>query len=114
MLCFGGPGSQVWILGVDLHHSPSMLCRHPTYKIEEDWHGWELWANLPQGKNEKKKKRERDVQSLTDLLIQRSWSLIILKFWNYENAPSEYHFGGTYRIQWLVLSWGSNHVLDFS
>ena len=25
MLCFGGQGSRVWILGTDLHHSSAML-----------------------------------------------------------------------------------------
>ena len=38
VLCFGNPGSQVQISGVDLLHSSATLWRHPTYKIEEDWH----------------------------------------------------------------------------
>ena len=39
VLCFGGQGSQDWILGTDLLHSSAMLWRHLTYKkIEEDWH----------------------------------------------------------------------------
>ena len=30
---------QVWILGADLHTAhQAMLWRHPTYKVEEDWH----------------------------------------------------------------------------
>ena len=37
-LCFGGPGSKVWIPGKDLHHSSAMLWRCPTNKREEDWH----------------------------------------------------------------------------
>ena len=36
-LHFSSPGSQVWILGVDLLHSPAMPWRHPTCKVEEDW-----------------------------------------------------------------------------
>ena len=32
-------GLQVWILGADLCTShQAMLWRHPTHKIEEDWH----------------------------------------------------------------------------
>ena len=31
MLCLGGPGSQVWILGADLLHS-AMLWRHPAQR----------------------------------------------------------------------------------
>ena len=32
-------GSQVQILGMDLHTAhQAMLWQHPTYKIEEDWH----------------------------------------------------------------------------
>ena len=32
-------GSQVRILGVDLHTAyQAMLWWHPTYKIQEDWH----------------------------------------------------------------------------
>ena len=32
-------GSQVWILGTDLHTAhQAMLWQDPTYKIEEDWH----------------------------------------------------------------------------
>ena len=38
MFNFGDPGSWVWILRVDLLHSSAMLWRHPTYKVEEDWH----------------------------------------------------------------------------
>ena len=37
-LCFGSLDSRVWIPGVDLLHSSAMLWRHPTYKIEENWH----------------------------------------------------------------------------
>ena len=36
VLCFGGPGSWVWIPGMDLPLI-SHAWRHPTYKIEEDW-----------------------------------------------------------------------------
>ena len=35
---FLGLGSRVQIPGADLLHSSAMLWRHPTYKIEEDWH----------------------------------------------------------------------------
>ena len=38
MLCFSSPGSGVWMLGVDPHHSSAMLWWRPTYEIEEDWH----------------------------------------------------------------------------
>ena len=38
LLHFGRLGSQVRIPAVDLLHSSAMLWRHPTYKIEEDWH----------------------------------------------------------------------------
>ena len=32
-------GSRVQILGMNLHAAhQAMLCRHPTYKVEEDWH----------------------------------------------------------------------------
>ena len=32
-------GSQVWILGADLHTAwEAMLWQHPTYKVEEDGH----------------------------------------------------------------------------
>ena len=44
-------GSQVQILGTDLHTThQAMLWRHPTYKIEEDWHGCLLRDSLPQTK----------------------------------------------------------------
>ena len=35
-LRLGGPGSQVWILRVDLLCSSAMLWRHPMYKEDED------------------------------------------------------------------------------
>ena len=38
VLHFSGLGSQVQIPGEDLLHSSAMLWRHPTYKVEEDWH----------------------------------------------------------------------------
>ena len=31
-LCFGGPGSWVWIPGTDLLHLWAMWWRHPIYK----------------------------------------------------------------------------------
>ena len=37
-LCFGGLGSWLWILGVDLQHLSAMLRQQPMYKVEEDWH----------------------------------------------------------------------------
>ena len=52
MVCFSGLGSWVWILGADLHHSSAMLWWWPACKIQEDWHGCKLRANLPQGKRE--------------------------------------------------------------
>ena len=34
-------GSRVQIQGADLHTAhQAMLWQHPTYKIEEDWHGY--------------------------------------------------------------------------
>ena len=50
MLPFGCPGFLGSIQGVDLLHSLAMLWRHPTYKIEEDWHRSQLMVNLPQAK----------------------------------------------------------------
>ena len=49
VLCLGGPGSRVWIPGMDMFLSSAMLGRHPTDSVEEDWH-----------KAEKKKRRERE------------------------------------------------------
>ena len=42
-------GSQVWTYTLLVK-----LCygRHPTYKVEEDGHGCQLWASLPQQKEE--------------------------------------------------------------
>ena len=37
VLLFCGLGSQVQILGVDLHHSSAVLWQQPTHKTEEDW-----------------------------------------------------------------------------
>ena len=34
----GAWGSRIWILGEDLLHLSAILCKHPTYKVEEDWH----------------------------------------------------------------------------
>ena len=36
-LYFGGLGSQVRILGADLHHLSAMLWWRPMHKVEEDW-----------------------------------------------------------------------------
>ena len=45
-------GSSVQILGTDLCATcQAMLCRHPTYKGEQDGHRCELRANLPQNDN---------------------------------------------------------------
>ena len=58
VLCFGHPGSWGWILGMDLLHSPAVLWRCPTNKkVEEDWHGCKLNANLSQAKEKKRQKR---------------------------------------------------------
>ena len=46
------PGFMGSDLGTDLFHLSSMSWRHPTYKIEEDWHRCQLRANLPQAKDE--------------------------------------------------------------
>ena len=46
--CFGGQCSQVQILVADIHHLLATLWWQPTYKIEEDWHRYQLRANLPQ------------------------------------------------------------------
>ena len=46
-------GSQVWIPGADMVPLGKLCCgRHPTYKVEEDGHGCELRASLPQQKEE--------------------------------------------------------------
>ena len=49
MLHFSGLG----FVGSDPAHGPhtahqAMLWQHPTYEIEEDWHGYQLNDNLPQ------------------------------------------------------------------
>ena len=37
MLCFGGPGFAVWILGTDVHTAHQvMLWQHPTEKNQKD------------------------------------------------------------------------------
>ena len=44
-------GSPVWIPGVDMAPLDKPYCgRHPTYKGEEDGHGCELRASIPQQK----------------------------------------------------------------
>ena len=43
-------GLQLWILGADLCTTQAMLWQHPTQKIEEVWHGYQLRANVPQAK----------------------------------------------------------------
>ena len=44
-------GSPVWILGADMAPFGKSCCgRRPTYKEEEDGHGCELRASLPQQK----------------------------------------------------------------
>ena len=43
---FGGPSLQIWIPGMDLHHSSAMLWRRSTYEVEEDWHRCQLRASL--------------------------------------------------------------------
>ena len=46
-------GSPVRILGADMVPLVKPCCgRHPTYKVEEDGHGCELRAGLPQQKEE--------------------------------------------------------------
>ena len=46
-------GSPVRIPGVDMALFGKPCCgRHPTYKVEEDGHGCELRASLPQQKEE--------------------------------------------------------------
>ena len=51
-LCISSLGSQVQFPGSDLLHSSAMLWWHPTYKVEEDWHGCYLRAYLPQANKE--------------------------------------------------------------
>ena len=51
-LLFGSLGSWVRVWGTDLLHSSTMPWRHPTYKIEEDWLGCYLMADLPQAEKE--------------------------------------------------------------
>ena len=53
---FGGPGSWVLILGTDMLHLLAMLWRHPTCKIEKNWHRCWFRANLPHQKEKSKKK----------------------------------------------------------
>ena len=38
MLRFSSLALLAWILGADLLHSSAMLWRHPTYKVEKNWH----------------------------------------------------------------------------
>ena len=46
-------GSPVWILGADMALLSKPCCgRRPTYKVEEDGHGCQLRASLPQQKEE--------------------------------------------------------------
>ena len=46
-------GSRVQILGGDMAPLGTPCCgRHPTYKVEEDGHGYQLRASLPQQKEE--------------------------------------------------------------
>ena len=46
-------GSPIQILGVDMAPFDKPCCgRRPTYKVEEDEHGCELRASLPQQKQE--------------------------------------------------------------
>ena len=46
-------GSLSQIPGADLRTAcQARLDRHPTYKAEEDGHGWSLRASLPQQKEE--------------------------------------------------------------
>ena len=47
----GAQGLRVQIICVDLHiiHQ-TILWRHPTYKVEEDWQRYLLSDNLPQAK----------------------------------------------------------------
>ena len=48
-----GQGSQVQIPGVDMAPLDKPCCgRHPTKKVEEDGHGCELRASLPQQEEE--------------------------------------------------------------
>ena len=53
VLLLGGLGSPVWIPGADMALLGPPCCgRCPTYKVEEDGHGCELRASLPQQKEE--------------------------------------------------------------
>ena len=54
MLHFGDPGSWVQIPGLGILHSLAVLCRCPTYKVEEDWHSCSLRASLPQAKKKRR------------------------------------------------------------
>ena len=50
---FAAQGSPVRILGADMAPHGKPCCgRRPTYKVEEDGHGCELRASLPQQKEE--------------------------------------------------------------
>ena len=60
VLCFHSLGLQVQILGADLLYSSAIPWRHPTYKVEEDWHRCYLKSNLPH----QKKKKEEDWQHM--------------------------------------------------
>ena len=49
----GARGSLVQIPGADMAQLDKPCCgRHPTYEVEEDRHGCELRASLPQQKEE--------------------------------------------------------------
>ena len=53
-------GSQVWILGTDLHTAhPAMLWQHPTDKIEKDWQ-----QMLAQGQSSSPKQKQNQTFSV--------------------------------------------------
>ena len=54
-------------------HSSAMLWRHPTYKVEEDWHGCQLRVNLPHKKKEKKNEKDRTMNPVLLSIGDSSW-----------------------------------------
>ena len=65
-------GSQLWIPCANLHTAHQvMLWQHPTHKIEEACHRYQLGVNLPHQKNQKNHKP----QNLVELCIYKSSSL---------------------------------------
>ena len=69
MLCFGG---LVQLPSVDLHDLlAAMLWQWPTYKAEEEWHRFQLRANLPQAKKPNQNKTK--ARALENIRISKGF-----------------------------------------